>query len=172
MAPKVCILVEKLYEDSEFIYPYYRMKEEGYDVVVVGTGTSKTYEGKYGNPVTVDADIAAVSSAKIDAVIIPGGFCPDYLRRSPAVVKLVQEMLDGGKIVAAICHGPALLCSTYRLKGRTATSFFAVKDDVINAGAKWVDQEVVADKNLITSRSPPDMPKFCLTIIAALNQKK
>ncbi len=171
MPKRICILIEKLFEDSEFIFPFYRMKEEGYEVIVVGSGTSKTYEGKYGNPVTIDKDISGVLSATFDAVIIPGGFCPDYLRRSPAVVKFVQEMLDNGKIVAAICHGPALLCSTYRLKGRTATSFFAIKDDVINAGAHWVDQEVVIDQNLITSRHPPDMPKFCSAIIYALNHK-
>jgi len=118
--------------------------------------------------VTVDAEADEVKAADFDAVIIPGGYAPDRLRRYPAILKLVREVFEQGKVVAAICHAGWVPISAGILKGKEATCFFAIKDDVINAGATYLDQEVVQDGNLITSRTPDDLPAFCRTIIAAL----
>ena len=165
---KVVILAEETYEDLELWYPYYRMREAGATVTIVGTGSADVYPSKHGYPAKVDARADDVHAADIDAVIVPGGFAPDRLRRYPAVLKLVREADEAGKVVAAICHAGWVLISAGILKGRTATSVAAIKDDLVNAGAQWVDREVVRDGNLITSRTPADLPAFCRTIIAAL----
>jgi protease I len=109
-----------------------------------------------------------VSAEDFDGVVIPGGYAPDHLRRYPQMVQLVKDLFDGGKVVAAICHAGWLLASAKILPGRTVTSFFAIKDDMIHAGAHWVDEEVVTDGNLITSRTPDDLPAFMRAVIAAL----
>jgi protease I len=168
---RVAILVEKLYEETEFWYPYYRMKESGAEVVVVGTGAD-AYPGKHGLEARADTSADKASVEDFDAVIIPGGYCPDHLRRYAAVLKFVREMDQHDKVVAAICHAGWVLVSAGILKGRTATCFHSIKDDVINAGAKYVDKEVARDGNLITSRSPSDLPAFCREIIAALQKAK
>ena len=165
---RVVVLAEDMYEDPELWYPYYRMKEAGATVTLVGTGSAETYSSKHGYPVRVDARADDVRAADVDAVIIPGGFAPDRLRRYPAVLRLVREAFEAGKVVAAICHGPWVLVSAGVLRGRTATSVSAIRDDVTNAGAEWVDREVVRDGNLITSRTPADLPAFCRTIIEAV----
>lgn len=165
---RVVVLAEDMYEDPELWYPYYRMKEAGATVTLVGTGSAETYSSKHGYPVRVDARADDIRAADVDAVIIPGGFAPDRLRRYPAVLRLVREAFEAGKVVAAICHGPWVLVSAGVLRGRTATSVSAIKDDVTNAGAEWVDREVVRDGNLITSRTPADLPAFCRTIIEAM----
>ena len=167
---RVAILAETLYEDLELWYPYYRLREAGADVFVVGSGSAETYQSKHGYPVTVDAEADTVTASQFDCVIIPGGYSPDHMRRHPGMVKLVREAHEQGKVVAAICHGPWVLCSTQALKGKKATCFFAIKDDVINAGATYVDQEVVRDGNLITSRKPDDLPAFVKTITEALDR--
>ncbi len=165
---RVVVLAEDMYEDPELWYPYYRLKEAGAMVTLVGTGSAETYSSKHGYPVRVDARADDVRAADVDAVIIPGGFAPDRLRRYPAVLRLVREAFEAGKVVAAICHGPWVLVSARVLRGRTATSVSAIRDDVTNAGAEWVDREVVRDGNLITSRTPADLPAFCRTIIEAM----
>lgn len=165
---RVVVLAEDMYEDPELWYPYYRMKEAGATVTLVGTGSAETYSSKHGYPVRVDARADDIRAADVDAVIIPGGFAPDRLRRYPAVLRLVREAFEAGKVVAAICHGPWVLVSAGVLRGTTATSVSAIKDDVTNAGAEWVDREVVRDGNLITSRTPADLPAFCRTIIEAM----
>ncbi len=167
---RIAILVEDLYNEFEFWYPYYRMKEAGAQVTVVGTG-AKEYHSKIGLPAPGGVSAEKVSPADFDGVIVPGGYGPDRLRRSPAVLKLVRESFQQGKIVAAICHAGWVLVSAGILKGKTATCFSSIKDDVVNAGAKYVDQEVVRDGNLITSRTPDDLPAFCREIIAALSNK-
>ncbi len=164
----VVVLAEETYEDLELWYPYYRMREAGATVTIVGTGSAEVYQSKHGYPAKVDAKADDVRAADIDAVIIPGGFAPDRLRRYPAVLKLVREAAEEGKVVAAICHAGWVLVSAGVLKGRTATSVAAIKDDMANAGAQWVDREVVRDGNLITSRTPADLPAFCRTIIDAI----
>ncbi|MBW2095801.1 MAG: type 1 glutamine amidotransferase [Deltaproteobacteria bacterium] len=165
---KVALLVEEMYNEFEFWYPFYRLKEAGADVVVVGSGSSMDYKSKMGIPCTVDANADAVTAPAFDGVIIPGGYAPDHMRRHPAMVKLVKDLFDAGKVVAAICHAGWMLASADILKGRTVTSFFAIRDDLVHAGAKWVDEEVVVDGKLITSRRPDDLPAFMRAVLAEL----
>ena len=165
---KIIILVEQMYNDLEFWYPYYRLKEAGAEVVVVGSGSSEEYTGKSGIPCKADAGAEQVSAADFDGIVIPGGYAPDHMRRYPSMVKLVKDLFEAGKVVAAICHAGWMLASADIVKDRTLTSFFAIKDDLVNAGANWIDQEVVVDGKLITSRKPDDLPAFMKAIIAAL----
>lgn len=165
---RVAILAENNYQDLELWYSLLRLREAGAEVQVIGTGSAETYTSKYGYPVTVDAAADEVKAADFDAIIVPGGYAPDLLRRYEAVLKLVREAHQQGKVIAAICHAGWVLISAGILKGRKVTCVSAIKDDVINAGATYVDQEVVQDGNIITSRVPTDLPAFCRTIIAAL----
>jgi protease I len=153
-------------------YPVYRLREAGCKVTLVGPEAGQTYPSKLGYPARSDRAARDVRANDFDLLVIPGGFAPDYLRRDEAVLKLVSTMAEQGKPVAAICHGPWVLCSTQALKGRKATCFFAIKDDVTNAGARYVDQEVVRDGNLITSRKPDDLPAFLQTLIQAVKEAK
>jgi protease I len=166
---KVMILVERDYQDLEVWYPLLRLTEEGAEVLVVGSGSSASYVGKYGYPIDAGAAAGEVNADDFDAVVVPGGWAPDYLRRYPAVVRLVREAFDRGKVIASICHGGSLLVSSGIVKGKRLTSFMAIKDDLVAAGAEYVDEEVVRDGNLITSRKPGDLPAFCKEIIAALS---
>lgn len=165
---RVAILAEDLYEDPELWYPYYRMQEAGAEVVVVGPQAGATYQSKHGYPVQPDVAAADVRGTDFDAVIVPGGFSPDRMRRSPDMVRLVREAYEAGKVVAAICHGPWMLISAGAVRGRRATCFYSIKDDLVNGGATYVDAEVVRDGNVITSRTPRDLPAFCRTILEAL----
>lgn len=153
------ILVEDLYQDQEVWYPAFRFREAGIKTIFVGTGKAE-YKSKYGYPVHAEADIKEMEAKDFDAVIIPGGYAPDILRRYDAVNQFVADLFEAGKTVSAICHGLWVCASAGILKGRTVTCFFAVKDDVIHAGAKYVDKEVVVDHNLVTSRKPEDLPAF------------
>lgn len=165
---RIAVLVEQQYQEMEVWYPVYRLREAGYDVQIVGPEAAKTYPSKLGYPAKADVGMAAVTADDFVALIIPGGFAPDYMRRYPEMVKLAQDMTAAGKPVAAICHGPWLLCSTNALKGKKATCFFSIKDDLTNAGAEYVDAEVVVDGNLITSRKPDDLPAFVVAVLKAL----
>ena len=165
---RVAILAENNYQDLELWYSLLRMREAGAEVKVIGTGSAATYTSKHGYPVTVDAAADDVEAADFDAVIVPGGYAPDLLRRYGAILKLVREAHQQGKVVGAICHAGWVLISAGILKGRQVTCVSAIKDDVINAGATYLDQEVVQDGNIITSRVPTDLPAFCRAIIAAL----
>jgi protease I len=167
---KIVVLAEEEYEVLELWYPVVRLREAGAEVVIAGTGSATTYYSGHGRrvPVEVDTTADAISANDVDAVIIPGGYAPDRLRRYPSVLKLVKEAYDQGKVVAAICHAGWVLASAGILKGKTATCTAAIKDDIINAGANYVDQPVVVDGNLITSRSPGDLPFFLPKIIKAL----
>jgi protease I len=165
---KIIILVEQMFNDQEFWYPYYRLKEAGAQVIVVGSGTAQEYIGKAGTRTGVDANAEMISGADFDGIIIPGGYAPDYMRRHSEMVLLVNELCEAGKVVAAICHAGWMLASAGILKGRTVTSFYAIKDDLVHAGANWVDKEVVEDENLITSRRPDDLPAFMKAVISRL----
>jgi protease I len=165
---KIFILVETTYNDLEFWYPFYRLKEAGAEVIVVGPMGGMVYNGKAGLPVKTDAGMADVTAADCDGLVIPGGYAPDHMRRHAKMVQLVKDCVESGKIVAAICHAGWMLASADILKGRTVTSFFAIKDDLVHAGANYVDREVVVDGNIITSRTPDDLPPFMRAIIAAL----
>jgi len=167
---RIAVLAENNYQDLELWYPLLRLREEGAEVKVIGTGSADTYTSKHGYPVTVDASADQVSADDFDAVVIPGGYAPDLMRRCEALLKLVRDVFEQGKVVAAICHAGWVLVSAGVLGGRRVTSFFAIKDDLVNAGAEWVDQEVVRDGNLITSRMPNDLPAFCRAIITALEE--
>jgi len=167
---RVAILAENLYQEMELWVPYYRMKEEGAEVRVVGAGGSRSYASKHGYPVTVDVQADAVSAVEFDAVIVPGGYAPDMMRRHEAMVKLVREAAQQGKVVAAICHAGWMLASADVIRGKKVTSFFSIKDDMVHAGGQWSDAEVVVDGNLITSRKPDDLPAFCRAIVGALSK--
>jgi protease I len=167
---RIAILAENMYQEMELWVPYYRLREEGAEVKVVGAGGAKSYASKHGYPVNVDIQAEQVSAVEFDAVIVPGGYAPDMMRRHAAMVGLVRDAAHQGKIVAAICHAGWMLVSAGILKGRKATSFFSIKDDLVAAGADWQDAEVVLDGNLITSRNPNDLPAFCRAIVAALSK--
>jgi protease I len=167
---RIAILAENMYQEMELWVPFYRFKEEGAEVKVIGAGGAKSYTSKLGYPVTVDVQADQVKAVEFDAVVVPGGYAPDMMRRHPAMVALVRDAAQQGKVVAAICHAGWMLVSAGVLKGRKATSFFSIKDDLIAAGANWVDEEVVVDGNLITSRKPDDLPAFCRTIVQALSK--
>jgi protease I len=169
---RAAILVEQQYQEMEVWYPLYRLREAGCKVTVVGPEAGATYPSKLGYPVKSDKAAKEVSANDFDLVVVPGGFAPDFIRRTEAMIRLVSTMAEQGKIVAAICHGPWVLCSTQALKGRKATCFFAIKDDVINAGANYVDAEVVRDGNIITSRKPDDLPAFMQSIFQAVKETK
>ena len=164
------ILVEEMYNEFELWIPYYRLKEEGVEVTVVGTGTASTYHGKYGIPVEADKKAAEVTADDFDVVVIPGGYAPDKMRLHAEMVSLVRDMFNKGKLVASICHGGWMLVSAGILRGKRATSYVAIKDDMINAGANWEDSELVRDGNLITSRKPDDLPAFCRAMIQAMEE--
>ncbi len=169
---RAAMLVEQMYQEMEVWYPIYRLREAGCKVTVVGPEAGQTYPSKLGYPVKSDKAAKDVSADDFDLVIIPGGYAPDHIRRHDAMIRLVSAMAEQNKVVAAICHGPWVLCSTQALIGRKATCFFAVKDDVINAGGKYVDAEVIRDGNIITSRKPDDLPAFMQTILQALKEVK
>jgi protease I len=162
---RIMILVEQMFNDQEFWYPYYRLKEAGAEVVVVGSGSAEQYTGKSGTHIKVDAGSDDILSSEFDGLIIPGGYAPDHMRRYPAMVKLVKDLFEARKVIAAICHAGWMLASADILDGRTVTSFFAIKDDLTHAGAHWVDEEVVVDGGLITSRKPDDLPAFMKAVI-------
>lgn len=165
---RIAVLAEDYYEELELWYPLLRLREAGAQVVTVGTGSADTYTGKHGYPISVEMGADEVRASDFDAIVVPGGYAPDRLRRYPAVNSLVGEMFEQGKVVASICHGAWVLISAGILRGREATCFSSIKDDLINAGATYLDQEVVVDSNLITSRIPDDLPAFCQAIIRAL----
>ena len=169
MKKKIAVLVEDLYQELEVWYPALRFREAGHEVVLVGTGTKDEYKSKVGYPAKVDTSIGKARAARFDAVIIPGGYAPDILRRFPLVNKFVRDMDRAGKVVGAICHAGWVLISAGIVKGRTCTSFSAIKDDMTAAGAKWLDREGVVDGNLITSRKPEDLPAFCREILKKLS---
>jgi len=165
---RIAVLVADQYQDLEVWYPLLRFREDGAQTLAVGAEAGKTYASKRGYPVVAEKSLAEVSATDFDAVVVPGGWAPDTLRQDERVLKLVREMDQSGKVVAAICHAGWVLCSAGILRGRKVTCFPAIKDDMIHAGAQYVDAEVVVDGNLITSRVPGDLPAFCREIAKAL----
>jgi protease I len=165
---RIAILAENNYQELELWYPLLRMREAGAEVSVVGMPGVETYKSKLGYPVNVDVAADSTAPEDFDAVIVPGGYAPDLMRRHQPMLDLVRGVFERGGIVATICHAGWVTISAGILQGKRATCVSAIKDDVINAGATYVDAEVVQDGNLITSRVPSDLPAFCRTIIAAL----
>lgn len=164
---RVVIFAGPMFEDIELLYPLYRLREEGAEVVVAGLGQPR-YEGKRGHPVECDANVEDLSAEEFDAVVIPGGYLPDHLRRSEDVLEITREADQAGIPVAAICHAAWVPISAGIARGRRMTSYWSIRDDVENAGARWVDEDVVVDRNLITSRYPADLGAFCKALIEQL----
>ncbi len=163
----VLLLAAPYYEDLELWYPKLRLEEEGASVVVAGLG-EKSYTGKKGLTVAADVAVDDVLAEEYDALVIPGGWAPDAMRRSEQLLRVTREIAAAGKPVAFICHAAWVLVSAGLLKGRRATCVRAIRDDVVNAGAEYVDAAVVVDGNLISSRTPADLGPFCRALIAAL----
>jgi len=166
---RIAILAEEDFEDSELMEPLRAMKDAGASVSVVGSGSKKSYRGKRGwAEVTVDTTADKVEGSQFDAIIVPGGYAPDKMRLHQPMIDVVRTAHAEGKIIAAVCHGPQLLISADIVKGRRVTSWPSVAVDLKNAGAIWVDEPVVRDGNIITSRKPADLVKFDKAIIEAL----
>ena len=160
-----------LYEDLELWYPKIRLEEEGARTIVAGTG-EKTYQGKRGYPLTVDISVDEISAAEFDGLVIPGGYAPDIMRRSKKLLQLTREIYQAGKPVAFICHAGWVPVSAGIVRGKRGTSVGAIKDDLVNAGMIWEDSPVVVDGNLISSRTPADLPQFCKALISALKESR
>lgn len=167
---KVAVLVEDAYQVLEVWYPYFRLREAGIETVLVGSGAKNEYKSKEGYPAPEELAIKKARVSDFSGVIIPGGFAPDILRRYKEINNFVKEMYEQGKVVAAICHGGWVLVSAGILADKQVTGFIAIKDDLVNAGAMFIDQEVVVDGNLITSRNPYDLPAFCREILKQLKK--
>ncbi len=166
---KIAIMLDQAYQELEVWYPYYRLAEEGAEVVLVAPAAGATYPSKLGYPCVSDAAAGDVAGGDFEAVIIPGGWAPDFMRRDESMIRFIRQCVEAKIILAAICHGGWMLCCTDALEGRQATSFIAIRHDMINAGADWVDEECVVDGNLITARTPDDLPAFCGAIIKSLS---
>lgn len=164
---KIAILVETLFDEQELIYPYHRLRED-FEVHLIGTDKDTVYSSKSGFQIKSTHGSAEVKADDYAALYIPGGFSPDYMRRSPSSRALVEAFDRQKKPIAAICHGAWMLASCCDLRGREVTSFFSIKDDLIHAGAVWLDQEVVVSENLVTSRNPGDLPALIKTFHAML----
>ncbi len=167
---RVAILAEEEFEDAELVEPMKAMKEAGARVMVVGSGSKQSYKGKRGTvTIAVDATADKVNAEDFDAVIVPGGYAPDKMRLHQPMIDLVKASYNSGRVVAAVCHGPQLLISADIVRGRRLTSSPSIAIDLKNAGAIWVDEPMVQDGNLITSRKPADLPRFNKAIIKALS---
>ncbi|MCD6510718.1 MAG: type 1 glutamine amidotransferase [Thermoprotei archaeon] len=186
---KVVILVANEFEDIELLYPFVRLSEEGAEIIIVPVRAglhprpavpNKPITGRYGTPIPLEVfkkgeryvtkELSDIKPEDVDAIVIPGGYSPDSLRIIPEVLDFIKRAHEQGKIVAAICHGPQVLISAGLVKGRRVTSYRAVKDDLVNAGAIYIDEPAVRDGNIITARVPDDLPEFCRLIIEALSK--
>ena len=184
---KVVIIVAQEFEDVELLYPVLRLSEEGAEIVVVPVNeglhprpyvVGKPVTGRFGHPVPIPvmaegnryrvSRFEELKAAEIDCVLFPGGYSPDALRLHAGTLELVRECHRQGKLLAAICHGPWVLISAGIMKGKRATGYIAVRDDLVNAGAEFVDVPAVRDGNILTGRVPDDLPEFCQEIITAL----
>ncbi len=167
---KIVALVDEVYEDLELWYPRIRLEEEGWKVVVAGPEKGREYHGKHGYPCRPEAAIDAIEASQFDALLVPGGFAPDKLRRIEHVKSLVRDFNADGKLIAFICHAGWVLISAGILRGRRATSTVGIRDDMLNAGAIWLDEPLVVDGNLVSSRTPADLPQFGQGMVQWLKQ--
>jgi len=169
---RIAIIADDMFEDSELRQPYDRLREAGHEVVLIGLEAGKQITGKRGREkLTVERAAQDVSADAFDALVIPGGYSPDRLRMSRPMVAFTRAFFDQGKVVAAVCHAPWMLIEADVAEGRTVTSWPSIRTDLINAGARWVDREVVEDGNLITSRRPDDLPAFSEAILRKLAER-
>jgi protease I len=167
---RVALLIEDEYQILEGWYPLLRLQEAGADVKVIGSGRKDSFDSKEHYPMPADVRGRGVSAEDFDAVIVPGGFAPDNMRLHPEMIGLVRDVYGAGKLTAAICHGGWMLVSAGAVRGRKATGYAPIKDDVVNAGGEWVDQAVVEDGNVITARTPVDLPPFLAALVAYLER--
>jgi protease I len=169
---KVAFILDEMFEDSEFKVPYERVREAGHEPVIVGLEAGKTVDGKKGEEtITIEKSIDEVSASDFDALVIPGGYSPDKIRTNTKMVELTRDIARDEKPVAAICHAGWMLAEADVIRGKTVTSWPSIKTDLINAGAEWVDQEVVEDGNIITSRKPDDLEAFSKALLVQLEQR-
>ena len=167
---KVLLLAADLFEDMELLYPLYRLREEDVVVTVAGLDDHPVMGKKGHGPVSVDTAVDGLAAEDFDGLVIPGGYAPDKLRRSPAVLGLVRDFDEAGKPIAFICHAGWVPISAKILKGRRATSVAAIRDDMVNAGTDWVDDAAVVDGNLISARTPDDLGPWMKALLAALDR--
>ncbi len=165
----VLTVVHQDFEDLEFWYPYYRLIEEGAEIQIAGEEAGKTYYGKYGVPAVSDIAYKDADPRDFDALLVPGGWAPDKIRRFPEVLDFVRAMDEKNSVIGQICHAGWVLVSAGILMGREVTSTPGIKDDMINAGASWHDEPVVVDRNLVSSRRPPDLPDYARALIEAIS---
>lgn len=169
---RIAVLVDDLFEDAELRVPYDRLRAAGHDLVLVGLERGKRVKGKQGKEaVTIERAASEVRGDDFDGLLIPGGYSPDHLRTSIDVVRLTRDVYSAGKPVAAVCHGPWLLIEAEAIDGRTVTSWPSLQTDLVNAGARWVDREVVEDGNVITSRNPGDLEAFSAALLRHLEAR-
>jgi protease I len=166
----IAYLVEDEFEDLEVWVPLMRLREEGAKVTLVGSGRLESFRGKHGVPAKPDTTADQVKAGDFDGIVVPGGWAPDKLRRYPAITGLVRQLYEQGKIVASICHGGWVLISAGIVAGHKATGTVAIKDDLINGGAEWVDRPALRDGNLVWGRVVEDIPDFCRELVAALSE--
>ena len=167
---RILILVGPEYEDLEVWYPKLRLEEAGYETPLVGMGAA-SYAGKHGYPCPVAGTVADFPADSLAGILAPGGWAPDKLRRDPSILQRVREVDAQGKLVATICHGPWVLISAGILRGRRLTSTVGIRDDVVNAGATWVDEASVTDGNLVSARVPSDLPAFAIAMLTSLDAR-
>jgi len=165
---RVAFIVDEIFEDSEFSEPYNKLREAGHEPVLVGLEAGKEITGKNGTKVTTEKGPGDLTASDVDAVVIPGGYSPDKVRTNEQLVALTRDVYHAGRPVAAVCHAGWMLAEADIVRGKTVTSYHSIKTDLRNAGANWVDKEVVEDGNLITSRTPADLPAFCDAILRQL----
>ena len=171
MARTILMLVGPEYEDLEVWYPKLRLEEAGFEVKLAGLG-EKEYRGKHGYPCPVDGRVADFPASALAGLVAPGGWAPDKLRRDAEVLRRVREVHAAGKMVATICHGPWVLISAGIVRGRRLTSTIGIRDDLVNAGAQWVDEPAVIDGNLVSSRVPRDLPAFGAAMLRVLAEAR
>jgi protease I len=167
---KILIFVADEYEDLELQYPKYRFLEANKKIVIAGEKQDVTYKGKHGYPCKADCSFEDVSVSKFSALIIPGGYAPDKLRKNPKVLEITKQFHEQKKLIAFICHAGWIPISAQIIKNIKCTSYYSIKDDMVNAGCEWIDEPVVIDQHFISSRSPDDLPYFCPAIIDYLNK--
>src|SRR5438093_2003707 len=167
----VLVLVGPEYEDLEVWYPKLRLEEAGFSVKLAGIG-EREYRGKHGSPCPVGGSVADFPASELAGLVAPGGWAPDKLRRDPEVLRRVREVHQAGKMVATICHGPWVLISAGIVRGRRLTSTVGIRDDLVNAGAEWIDQPAVIDGNLVSARVPKDLPAFGVALLEVLRRQQ
>ncbi|MFN2398944.1 MAG: type 1 glutamine amidotransferase domain-containing protein [Gemmatimonadaceae bacterium] len=163
----ILILTGPEYEDLEVWYPKLRLEEAGYDTPIAGIGEA-VYQGKHGYPCKVDGHVRDFPIDSLAGVLAPGGWAPDKLRRDADVLAVVRQLHEAGKMIATICHGPWILISAGIVRGRRLTSTVGIRDDVVNAGAQWIDAPVVVDGNIVSARVPKDLPAFGAAMVDML----